>query len=43
MPLAQMSAAAMSAIAALFAIVLAQGRQPLRIVPKGKRCCRKNR
>ena len=32
-----------AAIAGLVAIVLIQGRQPPRISPNGRRCCRKNR
>ena len=37
------SATAIDAIARLVAMVLAQGRQPARISPKGRRCCKKNR
>ena len=43
MPTAQIMPAATSAMARLVAMVLSQGRQPPRIRPTGRRCCRINR
>ena len=43
MPMNQISAATISAIATLVAMVLIQGRQPPRIRPTGSRCCSMNR
>ena len=43
MPMSQISAATMTAIARLVAMVLTQGCQPSRIRPTGSRCCSMNR
>ena len=41
--MSEMSAIAITAIAAFVACVEIQGSQPARIIPTGRRCCSRNR